>query len=125
MISGIGIDLVNVDRIHRNILRFGHRLAERVLSDAELEEYFQSCRQAHYLARRFAAKEAFSKALGTGIRGTVTLRGISVSHNPDGQPLLVLDPDINDIISTRGILSCHLSLADEKQHALACVILEK
>jgi len=125
VISGIGIDLVDIERVRRNIGRFGHRLAERILSEAELEEYFQSCRQADYLAKRFAAKEAFSKALGTGLSGMVKARGISVSHNPAGQPLIELDSDINDIISARGILSCHLSLADEKQHALACVILEK
>lgn len=125
MILGVGIDLVDIGRMRRNISRFGHRLAERILSESELDGYFRSPRRANYLAKRFAAKEAFSKALGTGIRGAVRMRGISVSHNHSGQPRIELDADINDIISARGILSCHLSLADEKQHAMACVILEK
>lgn len=125
MIFGIGIDLVDIERIRRNINRFGHRLAERILSEPELEDYFRTDRQADYLAKRFAAKEAFSKALGTGISGVVTLRNISVGHGPAGQPVIELTPDIDNIISAEGILSCHLSLTDEKQHALACVILEK
>lgn len=125
MILGIGIDMVNVERMDRGISRFGHRLAQRILSESELEGYFKSCRQAHYLAKRFAAKEAFSKALGSGVSGAVRLRNISITHNQAGQPFFELDEGISNIISARGILSCHLSLTDEKHHALACVVLEK
>ncbi len=125
MIFGIGTDIVSIERIENIVRKYGDRFAKRILSDSEYEEYTETGNKVSFLAKRFAAKEAFSKALGSGLIAPVKLRSIIISHTNAGKPEIEPASDIANIISAKGILSCHLSLSDEQQYALAFVILEK
>ena len=86
MIYGVGTDLVSLKRIVRLNKKFGMSFAERILSPEELLEFPQVGKPINYLAKRFAAKEAFAKAVGTGIRGAVTFRNVGVGHDALGKP---------------------------------------
>jgi holo-[acyl-carrier protein] synthase len=122
-IFGIGTDIVQVARIHQCLERYGERFAERILSEGELREYRDNSRPSHFLARRFAAKEAAVKALGTGFRGGISLRDVTVHHDGAGRPLLAFQGRAAEIAGQRGINDVHLSLSDERDHAVAFVIL--
>ena len=124
MIYGIGIDSVHINRMHKNIIRYGDRFAKKILSHPEWELYQREPRQAHFLAKHFAAKEAMAKALGTGFRDGLTLKHISVAHNSYGQPEINCDGRASDLLESLNINSSHLSLTDEKDYAFACVVLE-
>ena len=90
MIYGIGTDIVEVARIEASINQFGDDLAKRILAESEFKSYMDSNIKPRFLAKRFAAKEAFSKALGTGLRSPATMQNIAVSHDDLGKPILVL-----------------------------------
>ena len=124
MIHGIGIDIVSVERIQKNISRYGSRFPEKILTASELEEYAKNSYPARFLAKRFAAKEALAKALGTGFRDGIHLAQITVTHNSAGRPQLSFDGNINKILSVNKIQNCYLSLSDEKEYACAVVVLE-
>ncbi|HEX7045087.1 MAG TPA: holo-ACP synthase [Burkholderiales bacterium] len=124
MIHGIGTDIVRVERMQRSLERFGERFAARVLTSAELEDFRRSLRPAHFLARRFAAKEAAAKALGTGFVRGLRLRDIAVGHDADGKPVLVFSGAAEALLRKRQIHAAHLSLADEADYAVAFVLLE-
>lgn len=124
MIYGIGIDMVAVHRMQENINKYGGRFADRVLSSSELVEYSKSSRKASYLAKHFAAKEALAKAIGTGFRNGVKLKDICVNHLSSGQPQIQCIGEITDLLSNNGITSCFLTLSDENDYAIACVVLE-
>lgn len=124
MIFGIGVDIVEIGRIEGSLARFGDAFAERILSEPEWLEYGQSQVKARFLAKRFAAKEAFGKALGSGIRPPALLQNIGVAHDDLGKPVFDLAPALQAHIAARGIRACHLSLSDEKALALAFVVLE-
>ena len=124
MIVGIGIDLIEIPRIEAALTRHGDRFAQRVLSEREYARFKTHRRPAAYLAKRFAAKEAFSKAMGTGIRTPVTWRNIAVMNHPSGCPCFELAPALQDLLDRRGIRGAHVSLTDEKSMAAAYVILE-
>ena len=81
MIFGIGTDIVEVERIAASISQFGDEFAKRILAASEMERYLASNIQARFLTKRFAAKEAFSKALGTGLRGPASFQNIAVAHD--------------------------------------------
>lgn len=117
--------MVEIQRLETGLRRFGRRLAERILSESECLEYDASPRQAQFLARRFAAKEALVKAAGTGFRHGLYPREISVQHNTLGKPELRFSPRATDLLNRLGISSSHLSISDEPEYALACVLLEK
>ena len=123
MIYGIGTDIVKIERIRNSLERFGERFARRILSDAEFSEYQTSVRPAHFLAKRFAAKEAVAKALGLGFREGLTLNLISVSHNPYGKPLIGYLGQALAYIQQLGITESLLSLSDEQDYAIAFVVL--
>ena len=125
MIHGIGIDMVNIRRMQDNLDRFGARFADKILSASEMLEYCNVKKPASYLARRFAAKEALAKALGTGFSNGVTLKNISVIHGLEGKPSLRCTGKMLEVMSARGISGSHLTITDEKEYACACVILEK
>ena len=125
MIYGIGMDMVTVRRIQKNIERYGTRFAGKILSPVEMHEYHMVIKPASFLARRFAAKEALAKALGTGFSNGITFTSISISHGPDGQPMIICAGKILEIMAARGICNSHLTITDEKEYACACVILEK
>ena len=124
MILGIGTDLCDVGRIERALERFGERFAERILVPSELERFRRHRKRAAYLAKRFAAKEAFSKALGTGIRFPVNWHGVWVRNLPSGKPVLEFSDPLKSLLAHHGVGSSHLSLTDEKGVAMATVILE-
>ncbi len=124
MIYGVGIDVVEVRRIEDSMARFGRRLAEKILSAEECSEYDHSPRQARFLARRFAAKEALVKALGTGFRAGLFPGAISITHDALGKPGFHLATRAQTALEQRRICKSHLSITDEREYALACVLLE-
>ena len=124
MILGTGIDLIDVRRIERALARFGHRFARRVLVDDEYQRFCRHAKPAHYLAKRFAAKEAFSKAMGTGIHFPVNWHNVSVANERSGKPYLKFSAPLAALLEHRGIRRAHLSLSDEVEMACAFVVLE-
>lgn len=124
MIFGIGTDIVEVSRIEASIAQFGDDFAKRVLAEGEFASYQTSQIKARFLAKRFAAKEAFSKALGTGLRAPATFQNIAVSHDDLGKPVLVLADELQAFLKTKNITQMHISISDEKNLAAAFVILE-
>jgi holo-[acyl-carrier protein] synthase len=124
MIYGIGIDVVEPSRIARLMEKYGERFARRVLTSVEWPGYLRAVRPVLYLANRFASKEAFSKAMGTGFRYPVTLQCISVVQNKAGKPGFAFHPKLEQLVQTRGITRHHLTISDERSLACACVVLE-
>lgn len=125
MIVGIGIDIVDVSRIERLLRKYGDQFAGRILAQAERPDFAASSRPVWFLANRFAAKEALSKALGTGLRYPVTLHAISVSSNSIGKPVFGFHGPLPDYLAGRGVAHHHLSLSHEKAMACAVVVLEQ
>ncbi len=125
MIYGIGIDSVHIERMHKNIHQYGDRFAEKILSQEEWGQYKQEKRPACFLAKHFAAKEAMAKALGTGFRNGLSLKHIIITHNELGKPEIKCHGKANDLLLSQNINSSYLSITDEKDYALACVVLEK
>lgn len=124
MILGIGTDLVEIARIEQALERWGERFARRVLVPHELARLAGHRKPAAYLAKRFAAKEAFSKAMGTGIRAPVNWLNIGVVNHASGRPYLELAPPLAALVERRGIRTVHVSLTDERGMAAAFVVLE-
>ncbi len=124
MIFGIGTDIVEVSRIESSINQFGDDFAKRILADSEFASYQQSQIKPRFLAKRFAAKEAFSKALGTGLRAPATFQNIAVSHDDLGKPMLVLAAELQVFLQSKNIVNMHISISDEKNLAAAFVVLE-
>ena len=125
MIFGIGTDVVEVIRIKDSLDKYGDKLAHKILTKEEMASYQVSSRKENFLAKRFAAKEAFSKALGTGLRGDVNLHAISVAHDDMGKPCFQFNANVSLILSQHKINQQHLSISDEKNIAVAFVVLEK
>ena len=132
MIYGIGTDVVLVRRIEGLLERYGERFARRVLGPDELAEFHRrASRGAHgggysarYLAKRFAAKEAFSKALGLGLRGPMTLLSLQVLNDRRGKPVPVARKALAGYLSERDLVA-HVSLSDEIDSVIAFVIIEQ
>jgi holo-[acyl-carrier protein] synthase len=124
VIVGVGTDLIEVGRVQRALDRWGERFARKVLVELELERFARHRKPAHYLAKRFAAKEAFSKAMGTGIRHPVSWQNIGVANLPSGRPVLRFSPPLEALLAQRGVVAVHVSLTDERDMAAATVILE-
>ncbi|MFN7085546.1 MAG: holo-ACP synthase [Burkholderiales bacterium] len=124
MIYGIGIDVVEPQRVARLLEKYGARFAQRLLTPLEWPAYLATVKPTLFLANRFAAKEAFSKAMGTGFRYPVTLQCISVVQNRAGKPGFVFHPELDALVKSRGIAGHHLTISDEKSLACACVVLE-
>ncbi len=122
MIIGIGTDIVQVARIRGVLERQGRAFAERVLCDRELAIFDRKKQQASYLAKRFAAKEAASKALGTGI-GEVSWREIEVSNDDSGAPVLHLSGRAAERMEFLDAHRALISLSDERDHVVAFVVL--
>ncbi|MFP4183988.1 MAG: holo-ACP synthase [Halorhodospira sp.] len=123
MIAGIGTDIVAVARLEQALARHGERLARRVLAAPELDGFYQAGQDPAYLARRFAAKEAASKALGTGFSQGVTLRDLEVIHNEWGKPGLRLHRQARSRAEALGVVQTALSLSDERAYAVAFVVM--
>lgn len=125
MIYGIGTDIVQVARMQAGWERHGDRFARKILAPAECEEFSLSKRPACFLAKRFAAKEATAKALGTGVRDGIKLADIGVIHDAAGKPMLACTGHTLTLMQDLGIAGSHLSLSDEREYAVAFVILIK
>ena len=125
MIFGIGVDLVETQRIERLLRQYGDRFARRVLTELEWPGYQRTLKPVLFVANRFAAKEAFSKAMGTGFRYPVTLQNISVVQNKAGKPGYVLSDVLTAVMQQHDIAGHHLTISDEKTMACAVAILEK
>ena len=124
MIFGIGTDIVEYARIEAMWARYGDRFAARVLSERESPEYQASSKSSRFLAKRFAAKEAFAKAVGSGLRDPVSLRRISITHDGLGKPVLQFDAVLRTHLAQLGITAHHLSISDERNMIVAFVVLE-
>jgi holo-[acyl-carrier protein] synthase len=124
MIFGIGTDIVEYARIERLYARHGERFAQRVLSEAELPQLQNHPHPARFLAKRFAAKEAFSKAVGSGLRHPVSLQRISITHDGLGKPVLQFDGLLRDYLAQAGVTGHHVSISDERSMVVAFVVLE-
>jgi holo-[acyl-carrier protein] synthase len=124
LILGVGTDLCEISRIERALDRFGERFARRILVDSELVVFRRRRKRAAYLAKRFAAKEAFSKAMGTGIRFPVNWHNVWVVNDRVGKPVLRFSKPLAALLKRRGIEQVHVSLTDEIGMACAFVIAE-
>ena len=125
MILGIGTDIVAIKRMDDLHARYGARLAQRLLSPEEWGDYAGAHHKHRFLAKRFAAKEALGKALGTGIRTPVVLTAMGVAHDELGRPDFTYTPELAAWLKARGAGATHLSLSDEQDYAVAFVIVER
>ena len=128
MIYGIGTDVIEIVRIEEAMRRNGKRFAERILGKQELVRYEQraeryAARGLRFLATRFAAKEAVSKALGLGMRHPMTWRAVEILNAPSGKPVVVTHGALQTYVAERR-LTLHVSVSDERAYAMAYVVAE-
>ena len=129
MIYGIGTDICDIRRIRAALERRGERFAQTVLGDAELAVYHERRsrwpdRAVRYLATRFSAKEAFSKAVGLGMRLPMHWRLCEIANRPSGEPVIVLHGELKDWFEARG-LTAHISVTDESEYAASFCVVEQ
>ncbi|TAG78209.1 MAG: holo-ACP synthase [Burkholderiales bacterium] len=124
MIYGIGTDVVSIERIRQTIERHGAQFAQRILSDAELVQLNEAKDPTTWIAKRWAAKEAFGKAAGIGIRTPLVLQAIGIVNDVEGKPSFELAPAVKAWLTERGITRTHVSISDEREYAIAFVVFE-
>ena len=124
MIVGVGTDVCSIERIRQSLERFGDRLVNRILTPAERPRFARVKDKAGHLAKRFAAKEAFSKAIGTGIHAPFTWHSITVTRNAKGKPGIEPNAAMAKHLKRMGVTSAHVSLTDDAGVAVAFVVLE-
>ena len=124
MIYGIGTDIVNIERIQNILNKNRDGFINRVLTNHEKALFANKADSAAFCAKRFAAKEAFSKALGTGIGRIVSFQDLTVRSNEHGKPYFMPSEKLRLYLQEKGIKHGHLSISDESQNALAFVVLE-
>lgn len=129
MIKGIGTDIVEIDRLQSAVTRTGDKLLKRVLTAFELDTYQQKSQRdqrqgLHYFAKRYAAKEAIAKALGTGIGRGVSWQDMEISNNDQGAPLVTLSGGARDKMQAMAAEQCLLSISDEQAYAIAYAVLD-
>lgn len=125
MIHGIGTDIVSVERIRLILEKHGMRFAKRILGEEEWAQFLQTKHQAHFLAKRFAAKEAAAKAMGLGFRDGMAMSHIAVCHDEKGKPYLTFSARAAELLDAIGAGEAFVSLSDEREHAIAFVTLLK
>jgi len=123
-VLGIGVDLVECARIERSLDRFGEKFLHRVFTHGEIEYSMSMKFPARHLAARFAAKEAVSKAFGTGIGKSMGWRDIDVHKKPSGEPFLVFTGGAEKLAKERGVTNALITLSHGEQHAVATIVLE-
>jgi holo-[acyl-carrier protein] synthase len=123
-VLGVGVDLVECARIQRAIDRFGDRFLHRVFTDGEIEYSMSMKFPARHLAARFAAKEAVSKAFGTGIGKAMGWRDIDIRKKPSGEPFLVFSGPAKQLAERRGVSVALITLSHTEHHAMATIVLE-
>jgi len=129
MVYGIGTDVCDVRRIRASLDKHGERFAHKILADGELATWRSRSarwpeRGLRYLATRFSAKEAFSKAVGLGMRMPMTWRSCEVAKLPSGQPVIVLHGALKEWFEARGLVA-HVSVTDETDYAASFVVVER
>ena len=129
MIYGIGTDICDIRRLRATLARRGERFAEKVLGEREIEVYRArrarvEARGISYLATRFSAKEAFSKAIGLGIHMPMTWRACEILNLPSGQPVIRLNGALAEWFTQRG-LTAHVTVTDETDYAASFVVVER
>jgi holo-[acyl-carrier protein] synthase len=125
VIYGIGIDLVESHRVKRLLEKYGERFVRRVLTPRERPAFARTVDPVLFVAGRFAAKEAFSKAMGTGFRYPVTLQCISIVPDRRGKPEFEFHERLMDKLKVEGVTGHYVTITDEKSMACACVVLER
>ena len=128
MIYGIGTDICDIRRIRTSLEKHGERFAAKVLSEGEMATWKAHSvrwpeRGIRYLATRFSAKEAFSKAIGLGMRMPMTWRLCEVAKLPSGQPVIVLHGELKDWFEAKG-LKAHITVTDESEYAASFCVVE-
>ena len=128
MIYGIGTDIIDIRRLQATVERRGERFAQKVLGERELAVYCERSRRVPqrglaYLATRFSAKEAFSKAIGMGMRMPMTWRACEILKAPSGKPEIHLHGALADWFAARRLMA-HVSVSDESDYAAAFVVVE-
>ena len=129
MIYGIGTDICDIRRIRASVERHGERFAQKVLTEAELQVWRARSarwpdRGIQYLATRFSAKEAFSKAVGLGMRMPMTWRNCEIGNLPSGQPTIVLHGAMKAWFEAKG-LRAHITMSDESEYAASFCVVEQ
>ena len=124
MIYGIGTDIVSIERIQNILNKNRDGFINRVLTEHERSLFANKADSATFCAKRFAAKEAFSKALGTGIGRVVGFQDLTVRSNENGKPYFMPSEKLRLYLQEKGIKQGHLSISDESLNALAFVVLE-
>jgi holo-[acyl-carrier protein] synthase len=129
MIQGIGTDICDVRRIRESLQRHGERFARRILSEGEMAVWKSRSarwpeRGLRYLATRFSAKEAFSKAVGLGLRMPMTWRLCEIANLPSGKPIIVLHGGLKEWFEAQGLVA-HVTVTDESDYAASFVVVEK
>jgi holo-[acyl-carrier protein] synthase len=124
MILGVGIDIIEVARIAASLEKFGHRFGERILLPAEIEYCLSHQSPAVFVAARFAAKEAISKAFGTGICAQLGWQDMEISHRKSGEPFVVLHGKGKKLFEERGAKKIFVSITHTQQYAAVVAILE-
>jgi holo-[acyl-carrier protein] synthase len=124
MIHGIGTDIVAIARMEALYGRHGERAMDKILATAERDDCRAAADRARFLAKRFAAKEALGKAMGSGIRAPVLLTSMAVRHDALGRPEFEFSGELAAHMAGLG-LTAHLSISDEREHAIAFVVVER
>jgi holo-[acyl-carrier protein] synthase len=124
MIVGIGTDVASIERIAGVLERHGERFLNRILTTEERKRFDRTKAKASHLAKRWAAKEAFSKAIGTGIHPPFTWKSIGIGRDAKGKPLVVPSPEMAKHLEGMGVTRAHVSLTDDAGVAVAFVVLE-
>lgn len=121
---GIGVDMVNIDRIQNIHDKYGDRLAQKILHPEEMKLLNQEKNPVHFIANRFAGKEAAAKAFGTGFSKGITLKDFGFIRLDSGKPKLVLSKKMQSLFNIEGIDKSHVSFSDEPPLSIAFVVLE-
>lgn len=124
MIHGIGADIVRIPRMATVLTKYGERFANRILAPDERAAFAARNDPDRFLAKRFAAKEAFGKALGTGVAAPATLHAVIIDHDPRGKPIFRFGAELAAHMEQEG-LHAHLTLTDETDYVVAFVVLER
>ncbi len=124
MILGTGIDIIEVERIEASHEKFGERFLNRILVPGEMEYCLSHKKPGPFLAARFAAKEAVSKAFGTGIGAHLSWQDIEVKRKESGEPYVVMHGKGAELLKQRGARIVHLTISHTEKHATAMAILE-
>ncbi|MCB1959598.1 MAG: holo-ACP synthase [Rhodocyclaceae bacterium] len=123
MIRGVGTDIVSVTRMRQALERHGERFAHRILAPGERADFARARQPERLLAKRFAAKEAFGKAFGTGVAAPATLHALAIGRDARGKPFFTYHGALADIMQSEA-LTAHLSLSDELDYVVAFALIE-